>query len=292
VAQHDLYARSPRRRPRAETGISRRELLRLRMSPAARSDIDFAGVTERVVAGWERDGHEPLLRALEPASELLVDLAGVEARARVLDVGAGDGNVALACSRRGAVVEACDLAAAMVERGRARCPGAGWTVADAQALPYPDGAFDVVLSSFGVVLAPRWAHAARELARVARPGGTVGLTAFVPRGLPGRMDELVEALAPLPDGVAPPSRWGREAVARGRLERLLEGLELRTRILPLSFPDADALFEALARPCPLDDAGRRALRPDFDRLLASRNDVSHAVELSGRYLVALGRRPR
>ena len=108
MAEHDLYARSPRRRQREQTGLSRRELLRLRLSSAARADIDYAGVTERAVGGWDCGGHEPLLRALEPAGEVLAELVGAGSGARVLDVGADDGNVALARSRRGALVQACD----------------------------------------------------------------------------------------------------------------------------------------------------------------------------------------
>jgi SAM-dependent methyltransferase len=264
--------------------------LRLPRSPAARADIDYAGAAERMLAGWERAGHEALLRELEPVASVLADLAGVGAGTEVLDVGSGDGNVALACLDRGARVAACDVAPAMVERGRTRCHRARWQVADAQALPYPDARFDAVLSSFGAVLAPRARRTARELVRVARPGGVVAITAWVPRGLPGRLDELVEELAPLPSGVRSPAVWGRQEAARKRLGDLLEDLELRLRSVVLRFPDAAAAFDALTRPYSLDAATRDLLRPDFDRLLASCNDSPTGVEISARYLVALGRR--
>ena len=271
--------------------MSRRALLRLRRTPAWRADIDYAGAGERVLAGWERAGHEPLLRELEPVGAVLARLAEIGPGTSVLDVGAGDGNTALACLELGAEVAACDLAPAMVQRGRARCHEARWRVADAQALPYPDRRFDAALSTFGAVLAPRPRRTVRELVRVVRPGGVVAVTAWVPRGLPGRLDELVEALAPLPAGVSSPANWGRQEVARKRLGGLLDGLELRLRRVVLRFPDADAAFEALVRPAPLDEAQRAALRPDFDRQLASCNERPPAVELSARYLVALGRRP-
>src|ERR687895_1303097 len=207
VPGRDTYGRPPARGSAGGAGdsaISRRSLLRLRLTRHARRDIDYDSVTERVRAGWQRDGHEPLLRQLDPAAELLADLALVGPGKRVLDVGGGDGNVAIAAARRGASVEACDLAPRMVERGRTRCSGAGarvgWRVADLQALPYPDATFDAVLSSFGLPLAPRPAQAASELVRVTRPGGIVAVTAWIPRGLPGRLDELVEPLAPLPEG--------------------------------------------------------------------------------------------
>src|SRR5918996_1193588 len=91
----------------------------------------------------------------------------------------------------------------------------GWAVADAEALPYPDSVFDAVLSTFGATLAPRVDLAARELVRVARPGGVVILTAWIPRGLPGRLDEIAHDLES-PPGVPSPSEWGVQAGARDR----------------------------------------------------------------------------
>ncbi|HEV2873980.1 MAG TPA: class I SAM-dependent methyltransferase [Thermoleophilaceae bacterium] len=291
MAGRDTYGKPP---PHGAAGgasaISRRSLFRLRLSGAARRDIDDDAVIRRVRACWERNGHEPLLRQLEPAAELLADLALVAPGKRVLDAAAGDGNVALASARRGAEVDACDLAARMVERGRARCPVASWRVADLQALPYEDGEFDAVLSSFGAHLAPKPQEAAGELVRVTRPGGFVALAAWIPRGLPGRMDELVEPYAPLPDGVPRPDRWGVEGLVRRRLAPLLEDLQLRMRTLPLRFDSVDAAFEALLRPHPVDDGQRQAVRPAFERLLGSCNNRPPAVEIDARYLVAVGRR--
>jgi SAM-dependent methyltransferase len=292
VQGRDTYGRPP---PRGAAGagdeaISRRSLLRLRLTGHARRDIDHDSVTERVRAAWERDGHEPLLRQLEPAAELLADLALVAPGKRVLDAAAGDGNVALAAARRGAEVDACDLSPRMVQRGKARCPAAFWRVADVQELPYDDGEFDGVISSFGAHLAPKPRETAAELVRVARPGGFVALTAWVPRGLPGRMDELVERLAPLPEGVPQPDRWGVEEVARRRLGPLLEDLQVRTRTLPLRFDSSDAAFEAMVRPYPIDEQDREALRPRFERLLSSCNNRPPAVEIDARYLAVVGRR--
>ena len=292
VPGRDTFGKPPARGAAGGAGsdISRRSLLRLRLSGAARRDVDHGAVTDRLRTAWDRDGHEPLLRQLEPAAELLADLALVAPGKRVLDAAAGDGNVALAATRRGAEVDACDLAPRMVERGRARCPAAFWRVADVQELPYGDGEFDAVLSSFGAHLAPNHREAAEELVRVARPGGFVALAAWIPRGLPGRMDELVERFAPLPEGVPAPDRWGVEEVVRRRLTPLLEDLQLRTRTLPLRFDSPDAAFDALLRAHPLDDQDRDALRPRFERLLSSCNSAAPAVEIDARYLVVVGRR--
>jgi SAM-dependent methyltransferase len=280
---HDLYQPPPPRRTAREAGISRRGLLRLGLTARARADIDFDGVSERRRAGWDAGGHEPWLRALEPVAGVIVEAAGVGPGQRVLDAAAGDGNVAAAALARGARVDACDFSAAMAGRGRVRCPGAAWRVADVQALPYEDGAFDAVLSSFGAMLAPRARRTVAELVRVLRPGGTLALTAWVPKGLPGRLDELLD----LPEGVRPPADWGVQAVARRRLEPLLGELELRTRSVPLSFSDADAFFAALLRPeCRAVDP----LRPDLERLLASCNNGADTVEVDARYLLTVGRR--
>jgi SAM-dependent methyltransferase len=292
VTGRDVYGRPPARKPRGQTGVSRRSLLGLRLTSSARRDIDWDGLTARVRDGWERDGHEPLLRALEPAASVVAELAGTGTGTRVLDVGAGDGNLALAAARRGSSVEACDLSPAMVERGRERCAGhqIEWRVGDAQELPYPDGRFDAVLSTFGGTEAPDARRAARELARVAKPGGVVALTAWVPRGLPGRVDELVAPYAPLPDGVPPPSEWGRQATARARLEPLVDELQLLTRTVRLRFPSPGSFFDALLRPLPLGPHDRDAVRPGLERVLASCNNRPPEVEVSGRYLILRGRR--
>jgi len=270
----DVYGRPPARRPRAQTGISRRSLLGLRLTASARRDIDWDALTARVRQGWQREGHGPFLRALEPAARVLTELAGVGPGTRVLDVGAGDGNLALAAARRGATVQACDLAPAMVERGRERSEGyeIGWRVADAQELPYPDGEFDAVLSTFGASEAPRAERAASELARVARPGGIVAMTAWVPRGL------------------QPPADWGVQSVARARLESLLDELQLLTRTVQLCFPSPDSFFDSLLLPYPLGPRERDSVRLDLEQVLASCNNRPPEVEVDARYLVIMGRR--
>ncbi len=158
-------------------------------------------------------------------------------------------------------------------------PLTAWHELDLQALPYPDGAFDAAVSAFGAALAPRPRRTAAELVRVVRPGGVVALAAWVPKGLPGRLDELLE----LPEGVRPPSDWGRREVMTARLTPLLDGVELRTRTVQLSFPDAESLYAALG--APLHD------RPALDRLLASCNNTVGRVEIDARYLIGVGRRP-
>jgi SAM-dependent methyltransferase len=157
-------------------------------------------------------------------------------------------------------------------------PLTAWRAVDPQALPYPDGAFDAVISAFGAALAPRPRRTARELVRVVRPGGVVAIAAWVPKGLPGRLDELLER----PEGVRAPSDWGRREVMAARFEPWLEDFELRTRTVQLSYPDAETFYAAIGAPAGEEFA--------LDRLLASCNNGFDRVEIDARYLVGMGRR--
>lgn len=290
---HDAYRPAPKPARRDAGGLSRRALLGLSRTKLGHGHVDLDRLTERLSAAWDGEPRIALLRAIEPVAEVVADRADTTAGLRALDIGAGDGNVALRCAARGARVDACDLSAAMVRRGRARTgDSVAWRLADAQALPYPDAVFDVVVSAFGVAQAPRPGRATRELVRVCRPGGRVVLAAWVPRGLPGRLPELVETVDPLPEGVPSAAAWGRADRAEARLAPHLEQLELRTCVVSLRFDSAGACFDALA-PSSLDDDQRAALRPGFERVLASANNRPPAVELDARYLLVSGtvRRP-
>jgi SAM-dependent methyltransferase len=253
-------------------GVSRRGLFTLDFLAGGRESVDYEAATARVVAGWDADGHEAWQRALEPVALELVEAAGVQRGQDVLAAAAGDGNVAAVALAAGAVVEASDLSGPMVARGRERVPLAHWLRADVQELPYPNGAFDAVLSSFGAVLAPRAKRTARELARVTAPGGVVGLTAWTPDSLPGRAEDLVAR----PDGVRSPTDWGIEQVARHRFESLLEDVRVQRRTIMLTFPSEDALIAALLRPFGLSDAP--ALR-------------GCGAQVAAAYLLVRGRKP-
>jgi SAM-dependent methyltransferase len=267
----DVYQHPPRRLRPADAGVTRRSLFGLKPAAPASDESDGEAATAQVLAAWEPGPREELWKALEPVAEVMADLAGIRPGAKVLDVGIADGSPSRPWTVRGAAVTGCDFA-------------------DAHALGFGDGEFDAVLSAFGAAFAPRPERAAAELCRVIRPGGVVTVAAWSPRGLPGSLHALARDLDPVLARVLSPGEWGRQAVARERLSGLLEDLELRTRTVRLRYPDADAAFAALAVWTALDDAQLPALRPAFERLLASQNNSGAAVEIDARYLIACGRR--
>jgi SAM-dependent methyltransferase len=156
---------------------------------------------------------ETWLLALGPR---LVEASGIAAGMRVLDVAAGTGNASLPAAQAGAEVTASDLTPELLEAGQRRADAAGlaltWVEADAEHLPFEDASFDVVISAIGVMFAPHHEQAASELARVCRPGGTIGLLSWTPEGMIGALLRTIGPFAPRPaPGAQPPPLWGSEA---------------------------------------------------------------------------------
>lgn len=151
---------------------------------------------------------------------ILVEAIGVEPGQRVLDVAAGTGTSAIPAARRGAEVVATDLTPQLLAVGRAAAEAEGidltWQTADAEALPFADADFDVVMSSIGVMFAPHHQLAADELARVCRPGGTIGVLSWTPGGFIGQLFATMKPYAPPPPpGASPAPLWGSLAHVRG-----------------------------------------------------------------------------
>jgi SAM-dependent methyltransferase len=242
-----------------------------------------------------------------PLGPTLVEACGVHAGHRVLDVAAGNGNAALPAAATGARVTASDLTPELLEAGRRLADERGldveWQQADAEALPFPDAAFDVVVSCLGVMFAPHHRAAADELLRVCRPGGTIGLLSWTPQGLVGQMFATMKPyVPPAPPGVEPAPSWGDEDHVRGLLGEAVTDLELRRRTLtvdrfgaPEEFRD---FFKATYGPVIAayrgiaDDAARvEALDADLVRLAERfrREEAGRAVT-DWEYLLVTARR--
>lgn len=187
-------------------------------------------------AMWALGDYPAVAREVIPdLGARLVDAVGVEPGERVLDIAAGDGNAALPAARRGASVVATDLTPELLEAGRARTEGLAldltWQAADAEALPFPDGAFDVAISCVGLMFAPFHEPVAAELTRVVRPGGRLGLIAWTPEGFIGDMFRIMQPFAPAPPpGAQPAVLWGSEEHVRALLGDRVE-LSFETALL-------------------------------------------------------------
>jgi SAM-dependent methyltransferase len=179
---------------------------------------DFTAVKTRQQAAWQTGDYAVIGTTLQIVGEQLAEACDLKTDERVLDVAAGNGNATLAAARRGCLVTSTDYVGDLLERGaeRARAEGLAVTfrTADAEALPFDDGSFDAVLSTFGVMFAPDQARAAAEMARVCRAGGRIGLANWTPDSLVGRMFKVLGRYVPPPAGVMPPSLWGTEAHVR------------------------------------------------------------------------------
>jgi ubiquinone/menaquinone biosynthesis C-methylase UbiE len=161
----------------------------------------------------------------------LVAACGISKGQRVLDVAAGTGNVAIRAAEAGAQVVASDLTPEQFDAGRREARARGveleWVEADAEALPFADGDFDVVTSSAGAIFAPNHQAVADELVRVCRPGGTIGMINFRPEGTAGEFFETLERYAPpAPPGTLPPILWGNEDHLRELFGDRVSSLEL------------------------------------------------------------------
>jgi len=175
---------------------------------------DLSMIKDRQREMWAAGDYAAVATPLLIVSELLCEAVDLRAGRRVLDVAAGSGNTALAAARRGCATIGVDYVPALLERARER--GAVERLdlrleeGDAENLPFADGAFDYVLSTFGVMFAPDQPRAASELARVCRSGGRIGLASWTPEGFVGQWFQLGARYAPPPPGVRSPLAWGTE----------------------------------------------------------------------------------
>lgn len=197
-------------------------------------------------------GDYPALAAqvIPDLGRVLVEASGVRPGDRVLDVAAGSGNAAIPAARLGARVVACDLTPEMFAAGRRQAAEAGvevsWLEADAEALPFRDDEFDVVVSCLGVMFAPHHRASADELVRVCRPGGTIGLLNWTPEGFIGEMFGVMKPYAPAPPaGAQPPLAWGREDYLTELFgDRLTQVAAERRHVVVDCFATPDAFRDA------------------------------------------------
>ena len=239
-----------------------------------------------------------------PISERLVDEAEVRSGLQVLEVGTGTGTVAVLAAQKDAKVVGLDLAPELFESARRRAGAAGvevaWVEGDVEDLRFEDGHFERVLSGFGVQFAPRHEVAAREMVRVCKPAGLIGLANWTPEGVFGQtMKTTGRYLPPPPEFASPPPLWGSES----HVEELFAGtgveLELRRETFTFGFESVEDWIQFLETTYGPTMAARQRLEPegtwqDLRRALValweSFNEASDGMRVNAEYLLVLGRK--
>jgi SAM-dependent methyltransferase len=179
---------------------------------------DFTAIKARQQNAWSTGNYAVIGTTLQCVGESLCEALDIRSGSRVLDVAAGNGNASLAAARRWCEVTSTDYVPELLETARNRALAENLTIAfreaDAEDLPFADNAFDVVLSTFGVMFTPDQEQAATELMRVCTHGGKIGLANWTPEGFVGQMFKIIGKHVPPAAGLKPPSRWGTEAGLR------------------------------------------------------------------------------
>ena len=243
---------------------------------------DLDELKQRQQATWASGDYAVIGTKLQIVGESLCEAVDVCAGWRVLDVAAGNGNASLAAARRGCDVVATDYVDTLLGIAARRADAEGLPlatqVADAENLPFPDGSFDAVLSTFGVMFTPNPERAAGELLRVCRPGGRIGLANWTPEGYVGRMFKIVGAHVPPPPGVPSPLAWGTDD-RLGSLFADAAGVHIVRRDFVFRFRSATDWFDAFKTYygplvkawAALDDTGRESLRGQLLELAEGAN---------------------
>jgi SAM-dependent methyltransferase len=252
----------------------------------------------RMKSMWSAGDFGEVAKFITGEAEKFVSRLPIVSGTRLLDVACGTGNSALPAARRGAEVIGVDIAPNLIQQAIARAKSEGvqaeFREGDAEQLPFPDGQFDVVVSMFGAMFAPRPDIVASELARVCRADGLIAMANWTPEGFVGKTFALTSRYVPPPEGIPAPVLWGNEDVARERFAKVGRKVETFRRNALFKYPfDSERVVEffrqyfgptqtAFAR---LDPPGQAALAKDLAELWSRNNQgTENEVIVEAEYL--------
>ncbi|HET7524378.1 MAG TPA: class I SAM-dependent methyltransferase [Burkholderiaceae bacterium] len=261
---------------------------------------DFAAIKQRQQTTWSSGDFAVIGTTLQIVGEQLAESADIRAGERVLDVAAGNGNATLAAARRFADVTSTDYVQHLLDKGAARARAEGLQVtfqaADAEALPFADSQFDVVLSTFGAMFTPQHERPAREMLRVLRAGGRIGLANWTPEGFVGQLFKVIGKYLPPPAGMKSPALWGTEPHLVELFGPYATDIRCVRREFQFRYRSAAhwiAVFRDFYGPThqafkALDTDKQAALSRDIEQLLEQLNrGGAHSLVVPGEYLEAV-----
>jgi len=266
---------------------------------------DIQTIKARQKATWESGDFGQVAKVIMPIAQQFMARIDLRPGMKVLDAACGTGNLAVIAARRGCLTSGLDIAANLIaqarERARQERLDIEYTEGDAEAMPYPDASFDVVVSMYGVMFTPRPERIVHELQRITKPGGLIALANWTPGGFIGKMFTTFARHLPPPAGLPSPLLWGDEAAVRSRFNGAIQNLRLTRQIAHMRLPyDPTGTVEFFRRyygPTlrafgALDPASQAALMADLVEL-QTRHNVStqpNATDTPSEYLEVHARR--
>jgi len=262
-------------------------------------NLNLSTVKANMKATWMDGDYAEFCTYMEPGAIEILREWNITQGVRFLDVGCGAGQLVIPAARAGINSTGVDIATNLIEHARDKANREGLSAqfdeGDAEQLPYANGAFDVVVSLFGAMFAPRHDKVASEMARVCRPGGRLFMGNWTPGGMAGQVFKHIAKHVPPPPGIAAPSLWGEESTVRDRLATGFTDIKLTRKIYPLwkypfPIPDVVQFFArffgpikgALAR---LDETGQQSLITGLEEIFSAHNQAKNGTtDLKGEYL--------
>lgn len=270
----------------------------------AKTSTEMDALKTRLRATWIAGDFGEIAKSYTHDAAAFINRLNLRPGMKVLDVASGTGNLALPAARAGAEVTGVDIAPNLVEQARENAKREGLNVkfdeGDAEAMPYADASFDVVVTMFGAMFAPRPELVASELKRVCRPGGVIAMANWTPGGFIGQMFKTMSSHVPPPSNMPSPLMWGVEENVRERFGEGISKLETKlqnvTFVFPFSPADVVEHFRLYYGPTQkafgsLDDEKQTALRKDLEQLWSSKNQATDGTTLvTAEYLEVIATR--
>ncbi len=248
---------------------------------------DFSVLKAKMKASWMAGDFGQIANYNVKTGEEFVALADIKRGSRLLDVACGTGNIAIPAARSGAIVTGVDIATNLLEQAKRRAAEEQLEIrfqeGDAEELPCADHEFDIVLSMFGAMFAPRPERVAAEFIRVCKPGGLIAMANWTPEGFVGKTFQVTSKMVPPPPGIPAPILWGVEETVRQRLSNGISRLSLTRKKAHLNFPfgpkDVVAFFRQYFGPTQvafsrLDDRGQSELTSQLESLWTDHNQAT------------------